>query len=157
MSNSPNSEIKILDKLAPWVLEIKYNPEQSNWNARFLPNRTVIEPSLSKVVAALEKHVLKEILELASEALEQDATNVVTGSRIRELSDLRFIVAIIAGQQFGCIRQKAIANLLGYANCSVVSFARKQIKVAEVQQKVNRVYKTFPQLQSGSIEILNRN
>ncbi|WP_346856554.1 hypothetical protein [uncultured Draconibacterium sp.] len=148
-----NAETSILNELAAWVQYLKFDNHTGNWQAFFKPGKIVVSPDFADIVAELEKHVVLEIIELVAEVLDLNAEAALKYTRNQNIVDLRNVSALVIENRFKNIRQKAISELLGWRNRCSVSTAKNAKKVPEIQQKLNKVYKTYPFLKHGKLEI----
>ncbi len=146
-------QLEDINTFAPWLVSLKYNRYTRSFTAVFHENRIVETPSFETVVKELKKHVISEIIELVSEALGVPEDKLVSRDRFQDFVDARIVTSIITHRLFdNKIKVAELATQLGYYQHSSVLRARKQDDIKEIKQKLNKVYRTFPFLESGDFE-----
>lgn len=148
---------QVVSNLADWINELHFDPSTRLWHVTLKPAGIIITPSLNRLVGAVERHVISELIEISSEVLNIDSAGISQRTRVRELTDLRAVVALLVFDHFPEIRQESINELLGWRNRSSVSLVVRLRDVREVNEKIEKVYRAYPQLRKGRVEITTIN
>jgi len=151
-----NKKNNVIAQLRPWIQSLKFNAEENRWEGSLKPQGAiVIRFELLDWITALERHVITELIEVCADVLSVNPEQIQKYTRNRDITDLRAVVAIIVMDHFQAIRQESINDLLGWRNRCSFANAFKQAEVREVQQKLDKVYRAYPSLRKGLIEIVS--
>ena len=142
---------KVMDTLAPWIQEMKFNPTSQRWVVKFHPNHLVEVYFFSAVIESLMRHVCNETIWLVCDALDIDFNKVISDDRSEIYADARQVCALVIIEAAPHISQTAVSRSLGWSSHAMIHQAKKNSHVAQIDKKIKKVYSSYPFLKDSSI------
>lgn len=142
------THLKYLDEFAPWITKMNYT--DGKWNVVLHPGHTIVAKSIVSVVEMMLKHVMHETIQLSCEALNTEIKYLKVRTRERLVADNRQAIANVLLDRFDYkISYQVMARSLGWNSHCMMSHARNNAGVKEINVKINKIYSRYPFLKDG--------